>query len=96
MKILIVIFITVLTVLCQINHISCDTEYSLNDLTNVDVVRTKAVDVSEEHHDFRHLKHREKNLNDFLLVDYLSDGEQERRISFQGITAKETNLGNSR
>lgn len=32
----------------------------------------------------------------FLLTDYLVDGEMERRISFNGLTAKETSLGNNR
>lgn len=31
----------------------------------------------------------------FLLIDYLNDGEIERRISFNGITAKETSIANS-
>lgn len=31
----------------------------------------------------------------FLLVDYLNDGEIERRVSFNGITAKETSIANS-
>lgn len=30
---------------------------------------------------------------DFVLVDYLADGEMERRISYNGITGKETSLG---
>lgn len=34
--------------------------------------------------------------DNFLLTDYLVDGEMERRISFNGITAKETSLGNNR
>lgn len=32
---------------------------------------------------------------DFLLVDYLADGELERRIRYKGITAKETSIGNT-
>lgn len=31
----------------------------------------------------------------FLLIDYLNDGEMERRVSFNGITAKETSIANS-
>lgn len=31
----------------------------------------------------------------FLLIDYLDDGEIERRVSFNGITAKETSIANS-
>lgn len=31
----------------------------------------------------------------FLLIDYLNDGEIERRVSFNGITAKETSIANS-
>lgn len=31
----------------------------------------------------------------FLLIDYLNDGEIERRVSFNGIAAKETSVANS-
>lgn len=31
----------------------------------------------------------------FLLIDYLDDGEIERRVSFNGITAKETSIASS-
>lgn len=30
----------------------------------------------------------------FLLIDRLADGEMERRIQFDGLTAKETSIGN--
>lgn len=39
--------------------------------------------------------HRSLDEN-FLLVDYLPDGEMERRISYNGITAIQTSVGNSR
>lgn len=39
--------------------------------------------------------HRSSDEN-FLLVDYLPDGEMERRISYNGITAIQTSVGNSR
>lgn len=32
----------------------------------------------------------------FLLIDKLNDGEMERRISLNGISAKETSVANSR
>lgn len=41
------------------------------------------------------LKVDETPLPYFLLVDYLNDGEIERRVSFNGITAKETSIANS-
>lgn len=34
--------------------------------------------------------------NNFIMTDYLSDGEMERRLSLNGVTAKETSLGNDR
>ena len=37
----------------------------------------------------------EANYQNFLLIDYLSDGEMERRVSYNGITAKETSIGNN-
>lgn len=36
------------------------------------------------------------NAENFLLVDYLADGEMERRINYNGVAAKGTTLGNSR
>lgn len=34
--------------------------------------------------------------DNFILIDYLSDGEAERRISWNGIAGKETSIGDSR
>lgn len=34
--------------------------------------------------------------DNFILIDFLPDGEMERRISYNGIVAKETRAGNSR
>lgn len=44
-----------------------------------------------------HQKHPSTwNTENFLLVDYLNDGEVERRISYNGLTGKETSIGDSR
>lgn len=37
-----------------------------------------------------------KSGENYLLIDFLPDGEMERRISYDGLTAKETSVGNSR
>lgn len=34
--------------------------------------------------------------DNFVLIDFLPDGEMERRISYNGIIAKETRAGNTR
>lgn len=47
-----------------------------------------------KHHELSANKNNDSALN-FLLIDYLADGEMERRISFNGISAKETSIGNS-
>lgn len=52
--------------------------------------------------DNRNLRHDHNQYNprwgheNFFLVDYLNDGEMERRISFGGMTAKETSMGDGR
>lgn len=33
--------------------------------------------------------------NNFILIDYLSDGERERRVSWNGLTGKETSIGDT-
>lgn len=47
---------------------------------------------SDDHND--HLNNGDERPN-FLLIDYLNDGEVERRVSFNGIMAKETSIANS-
>ena len=46
--------------------------------------------------DFQHHSNKWNDGEPFLLIDYLADGELERRINFNGITAKETSIGDSR
>lgn len=33
--------------------------------------------------------------NNFILIDYLNDGERERRVSWNGLTGKETSIGDT-
>lgn len=51
-----------------------------------------------EHHAMHAHQHQKilDNAENFLLIDYLADGELERRIHYNGITGKETTIGNSR
>uniref|UniRef100_A0A182MXR8 Uncharacterized protein n=1 Tax=Anopheles dirus TaxID=7168 RepID=A0A182MXR8_9DIPT len=42
-------------------------------------------------------EHRmQMRLGNFLLIDYLNDGERERRVSWNGVIGKETSLADSR
>lgn len=43
-----------------------------------------------------HFRKRHWGHTNFIITDFLSDGEMERRLSLNGITAKETSLGNNR
>lgn len=46
--------------------------------------------ITQEDNDFSQpLPRRHKN---FILIDYLKDGEMERRINYNGVTAKETSI----
>lgn len=80
------VFLSVVNMCMCLQHIA---EKTLNSLgselmpsvrhqTNVDAMMTQKPEAS----------------TDFMLIDYLADGEMERRIRFKGITAKETSIGN--
>ncbi|KAG4070106.1 hypothetical protein HA402_013349 [Bradysia odoriphaga] len=66
-------------------------EKTFNSLNN-EVQHTKRHQHNQNNH--HHHPHRWSHEN-FLLIDYLADGEMERRISYNGVTAKETSIGNS-
>lgn len=44
----------------------------------------------------KYSKKRDWERTNFIITDFLSDGEMERRLSLDGIAAKETSLGNDR
>uniref|UniRef100_A0A1Q3FYC2 phospholipase A2 n=2 Tax=Culex tarsalis TaxID=7177 RepID=A0A1Q3FYC2_CULTA len=46
--------------------------------------------VQRQQHQFQ-----KDNDNNFILIDYLSDGERERRVSWNGLTGKETSIGDT-
>lgn len=52
-------------------------------------------DINEENNMINDIDSLNRKFTNFLLIDYLNDGEMERRISFNGITAKETSIANS-
>lgn len=41
-------------------------------------------------------KRRHWHRTNFIITDFLDDGEMERRLSLNGVAAKETSLGNDR
>jgi hypothetical protein len=55
----------------------------------------ESLEKSTRHHHL-HQKQVTWNQDNFLLIDFLSDGEMERRISYHGMTGKETSLGANR
>lgn len=68
---------------------------SVQDFAEKTFSSLSGVDVQQ--HAKRHVSGNYKwGHENFLLTDYLNDGEMERRISYKGITAKETSIGNSR
>uniref|UniRef100_A0A8D8IAV1 phospholipase A2 n=2 Tax=Culex pipiens TaxID=7175 RepID=A0A8D8IAV1_CULPI len=46
--------------------------------------------VQRQQHQFQ-----KDNDNNFILIDYLSDGERERRVSWNGLAGKETSIGDT-
>lgn len=84
-----VVFLSIINICVCLQDIA---EKTLNSLNN-EVQHSKRHQHNQNNH--HHHPHRWGHEN-FLLIDYLADGEMERRISYNGVTAKETSIGNSR
>lgn len=89
-----VVFLSIINMCVCLQDIA---EKTLNSLNNEVMLHTKRHQHNQnnQHHHHHHHPHRWGHEN-FLLIDYLADGEMERRISYNGVTAKETSIGNSR
>lgn len=48
---------------------------------------------NHRHHSSSQQQQQHSQKDNFILIDYLSDGEQEKRISWNGIAGKQTNIG---
>lgn len=48
---------------------------------------------NHRHHPSTHQQQQQPQKDNFILIDYLSDGERERRISWNGLAGKETSIG---
>ncbi|XP_063701975.1 uncharacterized protein LOC134832017 isoform X1 [Culicoides brevitarsis] len=105
-KPLLITVVGLITVLC-FNSALCDIfdknenfeEFSDNFISSEDEI-IENYDENVNHVNRHRHKSKQNHLHNrstenFLLTDYLMDGEMERRISFNGLTAKETSLGNN-
>ncbi|XP_037032405.1 uncharacterized protein LOC119071570 isoform X2 [Bradysia coprophila] len=85
-----VVFLSIINMCVCLQDIA---EKTFNSLNN-EVQHTKRHQHNQNNHHHHPHPHRWGHEN-FLLIDYLADGEMERRISYNGVTAKETSIGNS-
>lgn len=87
------VFLSFVNLCTSVHHFAEKTLSSLN----VDVLHPKRHDPDSHHrNDGNSAAAHKWGTENFLLTDYLADGEMERRISYKGVTAKETSVGNSR
>ena len=81
--------------------------FCINNSNNVGSDLTIISDLPKLRHFNKFIKNTSNNNNNnsdkqrdihenYLIVDYLSDGEMERRFNYNGIIGKETSIGNTR
>ncbi|XP_055631770.1 uncharacterized protein LOC129771772 isoform X2 [Toxorhynchites rutilus septentrionalis] len=66
---------------------------SPNGFSNADEYNSSPTRHKHRHHQQQQQHEQKSRKDNFILIDYLSDGEQEKRISWNGIAGKQTNIG---
>lgn len=102
-----VIIFLVINLLLNIGHLSCT--QNIHESSQPDLTLDNNIQILNTHPRRRHhstykndidenelLQMNEQRYKNFLLTDYLADGEMERRINYNGITAKETSISTSK
>lgn len=96
--------VLLLAILNLCAHIDGFTQQHLNDVLDDRIQMQKSQKNNNQLDRRRHQLHEnaeddtldaDQSPTNFLLIDYLNDGEVERRVSFNGIAAKETSIANS-
>lgn len=103
-----VLTVAIICVLCAgFSESIPNNEWNNSDISYLSSYQSVNSHLKRHHHKYglEDINHGNNVINDigtidrksanFLLIDYLNDGEMERRISFNGITAKETSVANS-
>lgn len=83
--------LTIVTTL--LNLAAATSSSSSGSLQSLDEFNSSPTRHNHRHHPSTHQQQQQPQKDNFILIDYLSDGERERRISWNGITGKETSIG---
>ncbi|XP_062555889.1 uncharacterized protein LOC134220809 isoform X1 [Armigeres subalbatus] len=83
--------LTIVTTL--LNLAAATSSSSSSSLQSLDEFNSSPTRHNHRHHPSTHQQQQQPQKDNFILIDYLSDGERERRISWNGITGKETSIG---
>lgn len=86
--------LTIVTAL--LNLAAATSSASSNNFISLDEFNSSPTRHNHRHHPSTHQQQQQPQKDNFILIDYLSDGERERRISWNGITGKETSIGDVR
>lgn len=86
--------LTIVTTL--LNLAAATSSSSSSSLQSLDEFNSSPTRHNHRHHPSTHQQQQQPQKDNFILIDYLSDGERERRISWNGITGKETSIGDVR
>lgn len=80
--------------------IFCDTNVEESDINMINDQNFNSLQKESNKHAIDGRKSSKKRHHweqtNFIITDFLSDGEMERRLSLDGVAAKETSLGNGR
>lgn len=83
--------LTIVTAL--LNLASAASSASSNSILSLDEFNSSPTRHNHRHHPSTHQQQQQPQKDNFILIDYLSDGERERRISWNGLAGKETSIG---
>lgn len=86
--------LTIVTAL--LNLASAASSASSNSILSLDEFNSSPTRHNHRHHPSTHQQQQQPQKDNFILIDYLSDGERERRISWNGLAGKETSIGDVR
>ncbi|XP_058466933.1 uncharacterized protein LOC131439657 isoform X2 [Malaya genurostris] len=88
-----IFLLTVVTALLNLGAAS--TGVSSDSFLKLDEFNSSPTRHNHRHHPSSEQQQQQPHKDNFILIDYLSDGEAERRISWNGIAGKETSIGDS-
>lgn len=83
--------LTIVTAL--LNLAAASSSASSNSFLSLDEFNSSPTRHNHRHHPSTHQQQQQPQKDNFILIDYLSDGERERRVNWNGIAGKETSIG---